>query len=401
MTALINSNPLFLITILAVGCLVALLVFISGKKIGAAQERKCLSNSERVLFKESALLSSKTQGFQRELENLKKQNEKYLYFLVRLPEAVKRLNTNLSFDEIIATTVRLIKELSAPSVIELYLFNQSTNSLELTAALGSDKKKSVEVKIGEGIIGMAALNKTLVFKDKFSQSPHDKNIEIGMPMLFKDVLIGVIGVGKISMQSDNEKRFLAMIADLTAISLQTSESLSTAKKEAITDSLTGLYNKRHFLDKALEIVRKATNYTLPFSVFICDLDHFKNYNDKNGHVEGDILLKELAKLIKQNTRSTCIAARYGGEEFIVLLPDIDKKGTMLYAERLRKLIEDYPFLHREKQLLGCISISGGVATFPLDGNTVDAVIKNADTALSQSKTAGRNRITPYEPPKLS
>ena len=113
-------------------------------------------------------------------------------------------------------------------------------------------------------------------------------------------------------------------------------------------------------------------------------------------MEGDVLLKGLSKLLKENTRSTDTIARYGGEEFIVLLPNTEKNNAVLYAEKIRKAIESCPFPHREKQPLGYVSISGGVATFPLDGKSIDSIVKNADKALYESKTSGRNRVTKYE-----
>ena len=132
-----------------------------------------------------------------------------------------------------------------------------------------------------------------------------------------------------------------------------------------------------------------------FSIFLFDIDNFKNYNDTNGHVDGDQLLKELANVLKENTNADDLVARYGGEEFIVLFRDIGKEHAMAYAEKIRKRIEAHPFEHREKQPLGCISISGGVAEYPADGRTVEDVIKHADGALYESKESGRNRIALY------
>jgi diguanylate cyclase (GGDEF)-like protein len=96
-----------------------------------------------------------------------------------------------------------------------------------------------------------------------------------------------------------------------------------------------------------------------------------------------------------------VIARYGGEEFIVLMPDTDKDGALKYAEKIRKIIENYPFRHREKQPLGYVSVSGGVAAFPFDASSIDAVIRRADEALYESKRSGRNMITKYEPFQFS
>ncbi|NIT03413.1 diguanylate cyclase, partial [Candidatus Saccharibacteria bacterium] len=176
-----------------------------------------------------------------------------------------------------------------------------------------------------------------------------------------------------------------MVGDLAGIALRNTEFLTAAKKEAITDPLTGLYNRRHFFDEAAEAVLKASSYEFPLSIFIFDIDNFKNYNDTNGHSEGDVLLKEMGGLLKKHTRSTNTVARYGGEEFIVLIRDCDKDQAMAYAENIRKLIESHPFNHREKQPLGFVSISGGVASYPADGKSIKEIVELADRALYRSK----------------
>lgn len=388
-----------LITLLVTALAVSLIAFFLGKKTGGAWEKETRLAEEKKFQRDLLISESRKKELQREINDLKQKNEKYLYFLVRLPETVKYLNSNLSFDEIISAILRLTKDLADTDAIELYIFNKKTQGLDLIAAYGSNKKKSIEINLGDGVIGESASAKAMVSKEQIERrlpGHNDENIELGVPILFKTNLIGVLGVGKIKAYTGNEKRFLAMVADLAAVALQNCEYLTSAKEEAITDALTGLYNKKHFFERALEEAQKALSYNFPLSVFMFDIDHFKKYNDQNGHVEGDTLLKGLSKLLKENTRSTDTIARYGGEEFIALLPNTEKNNAILYAEKIRKVIELHPFQHREKQPLGYVSISGGVATFPLDGNTIEAIVKNADKALYESKTSGRNRVTKYE-----
>ncbi|MDO9288894.1 MAG: GGDEF domain-containing protein [Thermodesulfovibrionales bacterium] len=388
-----------LITLLVTALAVSLIAFFLGKKTGGAWEKETRFAEEKKFQRELLISESRKKELQREINDLKQNNEKYLYFLVRLPETVKYLNSNLSFDEIISAILRLTKDLTDTDAIELYIFNKKTQCLDLIAAYGSNKKKSIEINLGDGVIGESASARAMVSKEQIERrlpGHNDENIELGVPILFKTNLIGVLGVGKIKAYTGNEKRFLAMVADLAAVALQNCEYLTSAKEEAITDALTGLYNKKHFFERALEDAQKALSYNFPLSVFMFDIDHFKKYNDQNGHVEGDVLLKGLSKLLKENTRSTDTIARYGGEEFIVLLPNTEKNNAVLYAEKIRKAIESCPFPHREKQPLGYVSISGGVATFPLDGKSIDSIVKNADKALYESKTSGRNRVTKYE-----
>ncbi len=334
--------------------------------------------------------------FQREIESLKQEREKHIQFLISIPEIVKNLASNLSFEETVSSIFRLIKSLIDPAIIKLYMFDRVNNCLSLVRAYGSEGENKNIVKVGEGVMGLAAENKMLVTRT-FQLPNANDGIDIAVPILFKESLLGVIGLGNIKEKGDNEKRFLSMIADLAGISLQSSTYLKIVQEEAITDSLTGLYNRRYLFEKAKVVAQHAITRHSPVSVFIFDIDYFKRYNDINGHAEGDSLLVELSRLIKENSRGTDVVARFGGEEFIVLMPDTDKDSAWIYAEKIRKLIEEYPFKNREKQPSGYVSISGGVASFPFDGNSLNAVIRRADEALYESKKSGRNRVTRYEP----
>lgn len=130
----------------------------------------------------------------------------------------------------------------------------------------------------------------------------------------------------------------------------------------------------------------------PISICLFDIDHFKHYNDTNGHPEGDRLLKELGSLITRLSRKTSVIARYGGEEFIVLLPNMSKEDACVYAGRLQLGVAAHPFMHGERQPLGCISVSGGIASFPEDGTSLEKVIEMADKALYRVKQKGGNRV---------
>lgn len=396
----ISGFTVLLTLLIIVAVLIAIIAFFSGKKTGSSQEKMEMMKIEKNYTKKLSIEISKNDELQREINNLKEKNQIYLNFLVKIPDAVKNLNSNLSFDETLSSIMRLTKDILDTGIIELYIFNQETNLIELVAAYGSEKKVKVSIEYGVGLLGTAAENKITSSRTDLQYSEYseaDNGIDIAAPILFKGRLIGMIGLGKIKLGSGNEKRFISMIADFAGVALQNCEHMETAKKEANTDALTGLYNRRYFFERAIEAAQKALNYNFPLSIFIFDIDHFKKYNDINGHAEGDYLLQELSRLLRENFRGMDIIARYGGEEFIVLLPNTDKNGASIYAEKIRRIIENHPFKHREKQPNGYVSISGGVATFPNDGDTVDAVVRLADEALYSSKKSGRNMVTRYEP----
>ena len=391
---------IMVILLLGVAAAIAVKTYKLGKQTGIQQEKTQWLEKEKDYYKRFLAEESLREKYQKEAETLQKEKERYIHFLVNIPDIVRSFISDLSFEEIVSSIFRLTKSLVEPEIIELYMLDVSTNSLILVHHYGSKKDQESVVKLGEGIIGLAAENRMVVSQAVQHLRGID-DIEFAAPILFKERLIGVMGLSKIEISDGNEMRFISMIADLAGVSLQNCEFLGTAKEEAITDALTGLYNRRYFFEKAREAAHKAIKHHSPISIFIFDIDHFKKYNDMHGHPEGDYLLKELSRILKENSREGDVTARYGGEEFIVLMPDTDKEGAVVYGEKIRKVIESYPFRHREKQPLGYLSVSGGVASFPFDGSSIEAVIRCADEALYESKRSGRNMITRYEPFQFS
>jgi diguanylate cyclase (GGDEF)-like protein len=396
-----NFAVLFLVMLSTAGFVISFLI---GKNKGALGAEEDYRLESKNLDRKVRAAESKNESLQTEINNLKEKAEKYLYFLVRIPEAVKQINSNLSFDGLVTALMRLIKDLTGAEAIEIYMFNRKSQRLCLAAAYGTNRGKSIEIGLGEGLIGKAASLKTIISRGHPGinvPKTEQAGIDTAAPIVLADSLLGTIAVGKMKVVTGSEKRFLAMVAELTAVALKNIRTLEIANEEATRDALTGLYNKKYFLDKALDMLCSSASYDFPFSVFIFDIDNFKTYNDTNGHMEGDMVLSQIGRLLRENTRSTNIAARYGGEEFIVLLQNTQNHTALKCADNIRSIIESHPFPYREKQPLGCISISGGIATFPSDGETVEEIIKRADEALYAAKTAGRNRVMQYVPKFLS
>lgn len=158
------------------------------------------------------------------------------------------------------------------------------------------------------------------------------------------------------------------------------------KRLAITDRLTGLYNRLK-LDESLtyEFERITRSYK-PFSLILLDIDHFKKVNDQHGHQTGDIVLVEMAKVLTESIRKTDILGRWGGEEFLIICPETSKEGAKNLAEKLRKTIEGNPF-----QFMNSLTSSVGVATYRKH-DTITNLIERADKALYTAKNNGRNRI---------
>lgn len=166
-------------------------------------------------------------------------------------------------------------------------------------------------------------------------------------------------------------------------------------RKAITDQLTGLFIKRHFLDVLEQLRASAAHEDQGFALVLCDIDHFKRVNDTHGHLSGDLILKGVASVLRAGLRSGDLAFRYGGEEMAILMPGASQTAAHQIAERLRKSVEKSAFRGEKGQFVP-ITISMGLVLFRT-GLTAEELISRADRALYASKHGGRNRVTAWSP----
>jgi diguanylate cyclase (GGDEF)-like protein len=163
--------------------------------------------------------------------------------------------------------------------------------------------------------------------------------------------------------------------------------MSVIADVALRDGLTGLYDRSTFLSKLRDEIRRYGRYGNEVSLIMLDIDHFKQINDQYGHQRGDWALLRLSRIIQSEIRDVDIGSRYGGEEFAIILPQTGADETVSLAERVRQHVEE-EYAHDLK-----MTISLGVATCPEDAQTVQDLVRQADKALSQSKTKGKNQVT--------
>ncbi|MFM8268626.1 MAG: diguanylate cyclase [Pseudomonadota bacterium] len=159
---------------------------------------------------------------------------------------------------------------------------------------------------------------------------------------------------------------------------------------AMTDPLTKVMNRRAFSKKLLEEIDRSSRYKHPMVIAMIDVDHFKHFNDTEGHVLGDEALKKIAQLFLGNLRKSDSLARYGGEEFIIMMPETKMASGVEICERLRTAIENHAF--QGQQRAGYLTISVGLCEFPEAGDSSDSLIQSADKALYEAKQSGRNRV---------
>jgi diguanylate cyclase (GGDEF)-like protein len=185
-----------------------------------------------------------------------------------------------------------------------------------------------------------------------------------------------------------------------AVAIENARFVIEMEKQAATDGLTGCLNHRELQGHLDQEVDRATRYGKEFSLLMIDVDHFKLVNDSHGHPAGDVMLKVLVGVVQGIIRPVDLLARYGGEEFSVVLPETNREGAKIVAERIRKAVEETTFSTPQGQLVH-LSISIGIASFPLDANSRSSLVSAADQALFTAKGGGRNRCCYYSETPVS
>ena len=192
--------------------------------------------------------------------------------------------------------------------------------------------------------------------------------------------------------SATDARQLSLLAAWTAMALENQRLSESVEKLAVTDDLTQVYNYR-FLKLALKReLRRSARFGQELGLVMLDVDNLKGYNDRNGHLRGSYLLREMAALLARQVRSFDLIAKYGGDEFTLILPQTGIEGSMAVAERMRRAVEEHAFPLEDA---GVITISLGVAIFPRDAEDGQTLIRTADQALYVAKRQGRNRVLTY------
>lgn len=267
---------------------------------------------------------------------------------------------------------------------------------DVEAKINRGEMECTRIKLGEGIAGKVAATKQHLLVNEVTADERFKKSDksfvesiLCMPLIANDEVIGVINLtnkNKGGKFVNDDVELLSTLASQAAITIYNAQLYHLA----ITDGMTQLRIHRYFQQRLDEEIVRCEKFKHSVSLIMSDIDHFKNFNDTYGHQEGDIVLMETAKIFRLNAREVDIAARYGGEEFAVILPETGIEEASAIAENLRQKVEAHDYPSKQGKLK--VTISLGVATFPVHAGDKLSLIEAADKALYRAKEGGRNRV---------
>jgi len=320
------------------------------------------------------------------------------------------LNVSLYLDQVLDATMDCVGKIVEPDFVALALYVEETGLSTIERATGEDalRMQGKSFSPDECLVGWVTTPERYLFYPDFRSrriqkptfgkeipSPRNVGTFFCYPLVSGSDFLGSLTLTFADEHAlpDYERNAVMTLARMAATSISNANLHERVAKMATTDGLTGLNNHRYFQERLAERVEEARRHPTKHSLILIDIDHFKQVNDTHGHPVGDEVLRGLAKLLRESVRNVDLAARYGGEEFVLLLTNTDRKGAMLLAERVRKEAKKLKFDGEDGTF--AITISLGVATFPDDARSKEAVIERADRALYRAKEQGRDQVVAY------
>jgi len=191
-----------------------------------------------------------------------------------------------------------------------------------------------------------------------------------------------------------EKDKFSILANQFILGAKKAVLYKRVQELAINDSLTGIFSRRYYLERLQEELERSKKFSYNFAFFMIDIDNFKDYNDRFGHLVGDTILRELARILKENIRQIDLIGRYGGEEFSIILTETGRQEALFVAERIREAVESQSIRAYDEDLKVTVSI--GISIYPSDAREVGQLIERADEALYRAKLTGKNKICVYD-----
>jgi diguanylate cyclase (GGDEF)-like protein len=334
-------------------------------------------------------------------------------FSTRMVSMISDLALINNEQELLQNILDMSAELLCANNGSMMLLDETGSQLSIAAAKGMSRPlvKTMSVAFGEGIAGRVVKNGFPMLvndieRDNRIATPNRPRFKtksfISLPLKTKERTIGVLNLADKADGNSFTETDLNLVQSFTnhaVLMIDRAASLERAghlEELAITDPLTGLYNRRFLETRLEEELNRSQRQQQSFCIILADLDNFKLYNDICGHVAGDKALRKASLLMRRSAREMDIVTRYGGEEFCLVLPGTTKKESVFVAERIRRTIEADSFPGETNLPLGRLTISLGIACYPEDDMTTADLIHAADLALYKAKEQGRNRVVLFD-----
>ena len=329
--------------------------------------------------------------------------------LTLLYEIARSISGTLDFDELVKMLSDVIVRRLGFKEFAILLWDSERESLVVRTTFGFKQEVKVQdmtFKLGEGVSGLAAATREIIYvRDTRVDSRYlhyrgqkkEDGSFVSLPLFVKDQLVGVMNFSRPGTDqfSEEERELLQAMASQVAVAFLNADLFAKTRSLTVKDELTGLFNRRYLQQILPMEIKRARRFSRSVSVLMADIDYFKKYNDRYGHLEGDKILREFGRLLRENLREVDIVIRFGGEEFLVLLPNTDRRQAYQVAEKLLELIRQHPFANRQNQPKGTFTASVGISAYPEDARSGEDLVDHADVALYGAKGQGRDRIIAY------
>ena len=389
----------------AVATLFLLIVAIAVLAIRNARGRRALDQeAERTKSKQQQIV-----GLSQKLKTAEVELARKREIAEQIPLITRKLTEKLPQSAFPAIAVRSAKEFFHARQAGYFapIEGSSDYTLEVGVGFSPDWQGNVRFASNEGILGMALRKKVVVAKiDTLSSgrrsvrpSLEQSGVEPDFvaPVFGVSGIVGVLVIAGCPFPLDEERKYVSMLVDIISTALQNATLVNTGASSVSLDHLTGVSNRVFFLQRFESEIRRSGNYRQPLALLMFDIDKFKNVNDSFGHSAGDVVLKKLAEIVQKNTRSSDLVGRYGGDEFMVLMvlmASSNKDSVLAYANQVRENIASTEIMIPMKDTPIHLTISGGLAMCPADGQSTTELLRAADLALYEAKRNGGNRILP-------
>ena len=382
-------------------CLCAAPIFLGGKPAGAMV---AMSTVREFVFEQRDLEVMRTAAGQVSVavENARlfaeeQRRSRQLSFLNNIS---KIAISSEDAEQMLADIVTQVQKNFNFDHIGIGILDYVTQDIEIKAEAGSTAQAGGKrVPLGVGILGRVARSGETALvqstvKGRLNGLMPESRAVLCIPVAYGETLLGVLNVEsqRENAFTPNDVLIMSTLAGLLATALHNSFVFQKLQQQSITDGLTGIKTRRFFMEALSSEWKRASRSGRPFSVVLMDLDKFKEVNDTLGHLEGDLVLARVGRLLEQKCRQSNVVARFGGDEFIILMPETAADQAQILAERLRLWVATDSMLNEHR-----ISGSFGVASFPIHGFTMEEIIRVADAGMYVSKHAGGNRVSTAEP----